>query len=131
MKDLRKSRRKNECSESRRAACCEQKLWISLRVQFAGLLISKQGKFLQMSMTTMKVHCQIAPLLKRTASDVQKPGAMALSSCSHVRYFTADTVISCCAHLVCLEPPQYNICCVCGDLLSDRLLLSVTPPALQ
>lgn len=73
MKDLRKGRRKNECSETKGAACCEQKLWISLRVQFAGLLISKQGKFLQMSMTTMKVQCQITPLLKRTETGSYGP----------------------------------------------------------
>lgn len=37
MKHSKKGRGKNECAETGRAACCEQKLWISLRLQFAGL----------------------------------------------------------------------------------------------
>lgn len=90
-------------------------------------LSSIQGKFLQMSMTTMKVHRQITQIIKSTASHGQK--LRAFQSC--VGYFTADAVNSCCAHLVSLQPPQYNICCVCGDLFSDRLPLSLTPTALQ
>lgn len=63
---------KKECTETGAAACCEQKLWISLRVQFVGALGSMPGKFLQMLMTTMKVHRLNAQLIKATASDGQK-----------------------------------------------------------
>lgn len=91
MKDLRKGRSKNDCSKTSGAACCEQKLWISLRVRFTGLLISEQGKFYQRLMTTVKVHPQTAPQLKHTTSDGEKRGAMALFSSSCIRYFTVDT----------------------------------------
>lgn len=67
-------------------------------------------------------------LLKHTASDVQKLGTMALSSSSQVRYFTVAIVISCCAHLVSLQPPQYNICCGCC-FLTDSCSLSLSQPS--